>query len=164
MKRIWSETIAIAEGYNERRFDLGASAWWDKATGTLRIELLTLDRSPYGECSINDRVILDTVPTREKATRRVIASIDSYAREITGDCMAMAQASIEAGKAIDEGQRIGVCDEPGENGEPCGARFCLPPDDGATVHRCPNCGSSAILEDEPARTNDAEDRYNRGGW
>lgn len=42
-------------------------------------------------------------------------------------------------------ERYGTCDEPTENGTPCGCHFLLPPDPSAIV-LCPACGSSAIIE------------------
>lgn len=41
--------------------------------------------------------------------------------------------------------RVGKCDEPTDEGTPCGCEFTLPTDTDAIV-LCPACGSSAILE------------------
>jgi hypothetical protein len=86
MKRIWSERITIAEDEDRKRV-VSAMAWWDKTTATLRIELEARVYSAYSSIDILDTaneplVILDTVGSRERAARRIIAEIAAYIEDL----------------------------------------------------------------------------------
>lgn len=102
MKRIWNEqTIA---GYYTIRwwqpddYDMhygrqyagpkestkiiqaGIQAWWDKPTGTLRVDLRAL--GPEYDWMPDHRVVLETFSTRENALRRVVVLADGWTAEV----------------------------------------------------------------------------------
>ena len=83
MKKIWSERIIISEGYDESWYALYATAHWDKATGTLRLEMEEQHGNPYDSMPafIHDP-ILTTLQRREVATRFVIENIDAKVRQL----------------------------------------------------------------------------------
>ena len=58
---------------------------------------------------------------------------------------AQADAAAELAEWRGEPHGYGVCDEPTEDGSPCGCRFALPADPDEITY-CPACNSTAILE------------------
>lgn len=79
MRKIWTESIVLAHGYDERTWFLVAVGWYDPQTGTLRIELRLEDGAPgIDPITVDERTVLTTELTREKACRRVIAEIDAF--------------------------------------------------------------------------------------
>ena len=89
MKCIWREHFTLAHLQNEEGEPRGTRcavilAWYDKRTGTLRIELCVKDFSAYTRDSfpVDDVEPLTkffTVSTREEAIRTVILHADRYA-------------------------------------------------------------------------------------
>ena len=98
MKQIWSEVVTIAEGFNERRWDAQVSAWYDRPTGTLRIEMQTVDGSPYAAlpCAGLSRITLLSVAGREQACRTIIATFDAYLASVQPTIQQWATADLTA--------------------------------------------------------------------
>lgn len=102
MKQIWDEILTIKEFQTAtvRRMVDGpevtrrasqlriiAYGWWDKGTGTLRIDLACQQRMEYSEAfpwhRVEPRQVLVVVyGSREKAIRHIIAEIEDFKGQI----------------------------------------------------------------------------------
>ena len=97
MKKIWTESIVLAEGYDEWCRRLLVQAWWDKTTGTLRVECIVGDFAAGYEALFEVRrdLTLGTHLSRERAIREVIVLVDEVIAARGPEAERIAARSVE---------------------------------------------------------------------